>query len=119
MEARVLLVCNDENCRKGLMHLFKGSGLSIHGVLGDADLLLEILDREYDLVIYDLESSNKDGLKLIKIMRRIRPKVPLLVISSDPSKKLGGKVLQEGVTYYSVKPIEPAGFKEAVLTILK
>ncbi len=93
----------------------------MHSVWQDADLLMEVLERDYDVVFYDLEISNLNGdaFKMIKILRRIRPKLSLIVISNDSSKEVGGKILQEGITYYALKPINLHAMTEALSMVLK
>lgn len=119
MEGNILIACRDNECRDNILKLLAGRGLTVYSVGEHLDLLLEVLERDYDLIIYDLEISNLIGLKMVKILRKIRPKVSLVVISNDPVKELGGKILQEGVAYYAVKPINFDAFKEAVLAMLK
>lgn len=109
MNANILVACGDEACRKILEDLLKRQRLIFQTVSDDADLLLALLDNDYLALIYDLDFSVLDSLKMVKILRKLRPKISLMVISDDPSKELGGKVLQEGVAYYGIKPIyEPA-----------
>jgi len=105
VKGKILLACNDDACRNKLLELFEGKSLTIQSVWNEPDLLLEILDTDYDAIIYDLELSDFDGVKMVRIIRRIRPKVALIVISTQSSTHFGGKVLQEGVAYFAVKPI--------------
>ncbi|NIR48611.1 response regulator [candidate division KSB1 bacterium] len=121
MQRRILVACRDDKCRENLLKLFSSKGLMVHSVWQDADLLMEVLERDYDVVFYDLEISNLNGdaFKMIKILRRIRPKLSLIVISNDSSKEVGGKILQEGITYYALKPINLHAMTEALSMVLK
>ncbi|MFQ5770456.1 MAG: response regulator [bacterium] len=119
MEGKILIACRGDECRAKLLNLLTSPRLTLRAICEEADLLLEMLERDYHVIIYDLEISKLDGLKMVKILRKIRPKVALVVISRNPSKELGGKILQEGVAYYGVKPINPEAIKEAVLSALK
>ncbi|MFQ5771343.1 MAG: response regulator [bacterium] len=117
MQGKILIACCDE-CRNNLLKLLTCRNLTINSIWEDADLLLEVLERDYGVIIYDLEISKLDGLKMVKILRKIRPKVSLVIISNDPSKELGGKILQEGVAYYAVKPMNPEAIIETVFNSL-
>ncbi|MFQ5824788.1 MAG: response regulator [bacterium] len=119
MEGKILIACVDDDCRDNLLKLLTDRGLTLRTIRKDVDLLLEVLERDYDVIIYDLEISRFNGLKMVKILRKIRPKVSLVVISNNPSKEMGGRILQEGVAYYAVKPINHEAIKEAVLAALK
>ncbi len=105
MEGKILVASRDEACQKNFYEMFKNRKLTIHTVFDEADLLLALLDGDYTALIYDLEFSVLDSLKMVKILRKLRPKISLVVLSNDSSKELGGKVLQEGVAYYGIKPI--------------
>lgn len=118
VEGKILIACRDDECRNQILNLLRSTDLTVHSVWEEADVLLEVLESDYDLIIYDLEISKLNGLKMVKILRKIRPKVSLVVISSDPCKELGGKILQEGVAHYEVKPINPEAINEAVLAAL-
>lgn len=118
MDAKVLVASCDKGCQKILGDLFKNQKLTVETVSDEADLLLAILDNDYDALIYDLEFSQLNSLKMVKILRKIRPKISLVVLSNDPSKELGGKILQEGVTYLGIKPIYPEAISKAVLGAL-
>ncbi|MFQ5751049.1 MAG: response regulator [bacterium] len=119
MMGNILIASRDDACRNKLLKIFTGKGLSVHSVWEDTDLLIEVLERDYDLIIYDLELSDLNGFKMVKIIRKMRPKLALFVVSGNPSKELGGKILQEGVAYYALKPIDPNAIKEALFTALK
>lgn len=115
---KILIACGDEVCRSKLLNVISGKGLYLNSVWEDADLLLEVLDRDYDVIVYDLDISDFNGLKMVRIIRKIRRKVSLMVISKNPSNELGGKVLQEGIAFHAVKPIDLAEVEEALFTLL-
>lgn len=118
MKGNILVYCCDDSCFCKLADLLHGRKLETTRVDDEADLLLALLEKEYRVVIYDLENSNLDCVKMVRIIRRLRPKIPLLAISNDPSRELGGRILQEGVAYYAVKPIEASFVSEAIVAAM-
>lgn len=118
MEGKILIACRDKQCGIKLLQLFANRNLTIDSVWEDDDLLLQVLQTDYDVLIYDLEISKADGLKMVRILRKIRPKVPLVVIANDLSRELGGKTLHENVAYCAVKPIYPAAIEKVVFSAL-
>ncbi|MFQ5649300.1 MAG: response regulator [bacterium] len=118
MEARILAFCEDQDLCNTLVASLADRDIGFCRVDNEADLLLELLEHDYGVVIYSLESSQLDGLKMVKIIRRIRPKIPLVVISNDPSTELGGRVLQEGVIYYAMKPVNLLTLRETIIRAL-
>lgn len=118
VEPKTLISCREEICRDQVVEIILGLGLKFQARTRDDDFLLELLERDYDLIIYDLEGTTLDGLKMVKILRKIRPKIPVIVISNDPCKELGGKILHEGVVYYAVKPLSSESIRGALHSIV-
>jgi len=115
---KVLISCRDESCLAYLTSILNGVDVQNKILLDDRDLLLEILERDYPVVIYDLNDDCVDNIKMVKIIKKIRPKIALIVLSGDSSEELGGKVLQEGVSYYGVKPVHAEALVNAVANAL-
>ncbi len=83
------------------------------------DLLIHILDKEIDLAIID---DNLDGMaisKLIEIIKKSRPKIPLIVITSGKSRDEFARVLEHGIFYFIIKPVNGEELKEAVESVIK
>ena len=118
MKGKILITSHDDDSCRLLLKLFSSEFLTVTCISDEADLFLETLEHDYNLIIYDTENSTLDSLKVIKILRKMRPKIALVVISNDPSKKLGGEFLQESVIYYDIKPFNPNALKGAVLQSL-
>jgi len=60
-----------------------------------------------------------EGSKLIKIIKKSRPRIPLIIISSGNSKEELARVLEQGVYYFIIKLINGEELKEAVDSGLK
>ena len=115
---KVLVVCRDKDCQDSLSKMMSDEVFDIHFLLGKEDMLLEIMERDYDLIVYGLEADDYSDLKIIKILKKVRPKVPVIVISSESSSELGAKILQEGVVYFAVKPYNPEAVKSVIYNTL-
>jgi len=119
MAGKVLIACRQAMCRGMLRATLTTAGLAVCDVSKDSDFLLKMLEGDYDVLLYDTEKSGEEGLKMVKIIRKIRPKASVIVLSDNPSKTFGGQILQEGVFYYAVKPVSYDTIKQAVLCGLK
>ena len=78
-----------------------------------------ILDEKIDLAIID---ENLDGMaisKLIEIIKKSRPKIPLIVITAGNLKDELAKVLEQGIFYFILKPLNGRELKEAVESVMK
>ena len=84
-----------------------------------SDILLEILDKRVDLTIIDTSLGGLSVAKTIQIIRKVRPKTPVIVISDDYSVKTGGKIMEQGVFYYMYKPLDMTSVKEIIDSALR
>ena len=83
------------------------------------DLLLKALDKEMDLAIIDENLGGMAISKLIEIIKKSRPRIPLVIISSGNSKEELAKVLEQGVFYFVIKPISGEELRAVIESALK
>lgn len=116
----ILLAISDEGMKGQVLEVLNGIATYSLTWVGDSgDLLLKILDKDIDLAIIDENLAGMAGSKLIKIIKKSRPRIPLIIISSGNSKEELARVLEQGVFYFIIKPINGEELKEAVDSGLK
>ena len=92
---------------------------SIALVEDSGDLLLKILDTDIDLAIIDMKLAGISVSKLVEIIKKSRPRIPLIIISSGNSKETLARVLEQGVFYFIIEPIGGEELRNAVESALK
>lgn len=116
----ILFAGSDEGMKEQVADVLNGIATYSLSWVGDSgDLLLKILDKDIDLAIIDENIAGMAGSKLIKIIKKSRPRIPLIIISSGNSKEELARVLEQGVFYFIIKPINGEELKEAVDSGLK
>ena len=116
----ILFAGSDEGMKGQVDEVLDGiATYSLTWVGESGDLLLKILDKDIDLVIIDENLAGLAGSKLIKIIKKSRPRIPLIIISTGNSKEELARVLEQGVHYFILKPINGQELKEAVASGLK
>ena len=116
----ILFAISDEGMKAQVSEALNGIATYSLTWVGDSgDLLLKILDKDIDLAIIDEDLAGMAGSKLIQIIKKSRPKIPLIIISSGKSKEELARVLEQGVFYFIIKPINGEELKEAVDSGLK
>ncbi len=116
----ILFAISDEVMKGQVFEVLDGIATYSLTWVGDSgDLLLKILDKDIDLAIIDENLTGMAGSKLIKIIKKSRPRIPLIIISSGNSKEELARVLEQGVFYFIIKPINGEELKEAVDSGLK
>ncbi len=116
----ILFAISDEGMKGQVFEVLSGiATYSLTWVGDSADLLLKILEKDIDLAIIDENLAGIVGSKLITIIKKSRPRIPLIIISSGNSKEELARVLEQGVFYFIIKPINGEELKEAVDSGLK
>ncbi len=72
-----------------------------------------------NLVITDIVMPNMDGYELIKNLRKINPKVKVIIISSHYDTDSLLKAIRVGVSDFITKPIDNLLFQNALLKVIK
>lgn len=71
-----------------------------------SDVLIKVLDEDLDLLILDTELSGMPGLEIMPIIKKLRPNIPIIIISSDNSFEIGQQIAEFGIWSSLNKPIE-------------
>jgi len=116
----ILLASTDENVKEQVFQaLDEIETYSLIWVDNSGDLLINTLDKEIDLAVIDEKLDNMATSKLIEIVKKSRPRIPLIIISSDNSREELTRVLEHGIFYFIIKPINSGEFREAVESVLR
>jgi two-component system OmpR family response regulator len=101
---RLLLVEDDAKIASFIIKGFRAEGFAVdHAEDGENGLHLA-LTEPYDAAIVDIMLPKKDGLELIKQLRREKIKTPVIVLSARSSVDDRVKGLQTGGDDYLTKP---------------
>jgi two-component system, OmpR family, response regulator QseB len=103
---RVLIVEDDPMIGRALATGLEESGYAADWVRDGAAAELALKQGIYDLALLDLGLPRKDGLEVLKTLRRAKVQLPVLVISARESlaERISG--LDSGADDYLVKPFD-------------
>ena len=68
-------------------------GMSVERRPNLSDFLLALQENEYDVALFDCVHMDDIKLNWVKVVRKIRPKLPLIIFSDEVNQKTGGKIL--------------------------
>jgi DNA-binding response OmpR family regulator len=71
-----------------------------------------------DLVLLDLHLPKVGGLSLLKQIREIEPRLPVIVITATQDNKMSSEALRIGAVAYLPKPFDPRHVEMLVATFL-
>lgn len=112
-----IIIADDHHVvREGLKQIIsEGHNMQVTGEAKHGQELLDLMSKEkYDVVIMDLSMPGKSGLELLKELKSIHPKTPVLVLSMHPEEKYGVRVLRAGASGYMTKESAPAELIKAI-----
>ena len=114
------MVDDQEIVRIGLRQVI--GGVFPTGTCGEARSSQEALQlasqQDWDLVLLELAIDGNRGLELLKEMKRDRPKMPVLVVSSHPEEQYALRVIRAGAAGYISKASASAELLRAVKAVI-
>lgn len=118
--ARILLVDDHPVVRQGIHHILAASlaDATIDEAGTGDEALAKIRGGAWDLVVLDLTMPGLSGLDLVKLLRRERPKLPVLILSMHPAAEFARRALSAGAYGYITKESAPAELVTAVNHLL-
>ncbi len=118
---RVLLVDDHVSVREGIAGLInRQSDLEVCGQAGTAAEGLEAAGQlKPDMVVADLSLESGSGLELIKNLKAVQPRLPVLVLSMHDEALYGERALRAGARGYVMKKEKPETMLYAIRTVLK
>jgi len=107
---RALIVDDHEFTREGIVHILNDNfDITKLARAGSYEAAMEQLKKgnKWDIIILDITLPGKDGLEILRSIRAIESKVPVLVLSMVSVSQYARRVLQAGASGYLTKS-EPA-----------
>ena len=101
---QILTIEDDAAIRRGIVDALRFVGYgTLEAGRGDEGLVLA-LSGQYDLLLLDLVLPGREGLEILREVRRIRPTLPVIILTArgDESDRVQG--LRDGADDYVVKP---------------
>ena len=76
-------------------------------------------ENEYCLVLLDISLPGRNGLDVLRQMRQLKPKIPVLVLSMHPDEQYAVRALRAGATGYVTKASASEELKGAIEKALR
>jgi DNA-binding NarL/FixJ family response regulator len=117
---RVLIADDHAILRSGLKEILGHELKDVEcGEAEDArQVLLQVQSGDWDLVMVDITMPGRSGLDILKDIKAMRPKLPVLVLSMHPEDQYGKRVLKAGASGYMRKESAPDELIKAIRKVL-
>ena len=116
---RVLLVEDHQIVRDGLKTLLREQAITVFGEASTAaDALSLAREEEWDLAVVDISLGGRSGLDVVREIKQIRPKVPVLVLSMHSEEQYARRAYKAGAAGYITKDSPRAELASAIAKVM-
>lgn len=115
----ILIVDDDDVFRRRLVRAFEDRGFEASGAASFDEAVRQAAEESPELAVVDLKMPGKDGLELVRELKRIDPTTTVLVLTGYGSIPSALEAVRLGAVHYLTKPADAedilAGFARADL----
>jgi DNA-binding NtrC family response regulator len=120
---RVLIADDDESVRQLLTAFFDKTyadrGYVIEAV-ADGTAAIEAVRRSPpSLVLLDIEMPGVDGVTALRAIRSMQPRVPVIMVTGNESRRTAAHVMELGAFSYMPKPVRLIYLEHIVGSLLR
>jgi DNA-binding NarL/FixJ family response regulator len=106
---KVLFTEDHTIVREGLKQILADTkDIIVTGEAADGDeALARIREEEFDIVVMDISMHGKSGLEVLKELKELRPRLPVLILSMYPEDVYAVRAFRNGASGYLSKESAP------------
>lgn len=115
---RLLIADDHAVVRKGLRHILANAGdiQVVDEAAGGAEVLNFVSEKSYDLVLLDISMPGRNGLDILRQIKLLKPKLPVLMLSMHADEDYALRSYKGGASGYLMKDSPP---EEILIAIRK
>jgi DNA-binding response OmpR family regulator len=117
--ARIVLVEDEQAIRRGVADALRASGYTVVEAPDGEKGLQEAVRLGVDLVLLDLLLPRRDGLDVLTEVRKLRPTLPVIILTARGSEDDRVRGLKMGADDYVVKPFSARELLARVEAVLR
>ena len=106
MEAKVLLVDDEQDFLETLSSRLEMRGLKVSAVTSGEQAIAEAREQEYDAIVVDLSMPGIDGLETLKRIKANNPDAEIIMLTGHGSIASGVEAMKLGAGDFLQKPVE-------------
>lgn len=116
---RIILADDHSFIRMGIIQILKDEYplAEITEVDNGEDLVKEVMQRDWDLVISDLDMPGRSGLEALEQIKKIKPSLPVIILSIYTEDLYAVRVIRAGASGYLNKNSAPTELIKAIKRI--
>ncbi len=121
MGKKILIVDDSESIREVVSFTLANAGHDVQKAVDGDDALTQLDGTAYDLIITDLHMPNKNGIELIREVRKMDAYkfIPILFLTTESQTEKKKEAKEAGATGWIVKPFVPDKLLAAINKVVR
>jgi two-component system invasion response regulator UvrY len=118
---KVLIADDHTLVRKGLKQILLDTGdiERVEEAKDGKETINKVSKKKYDLVLLDISLPGRSGIDVLKQLKCIKPKLPVLILSMHPEEQYAVRSLRAGAAGYLTKESAPDELLNAIKKVAK
>jgi len=117
---KILIVDDHEVLRDGVKRIFDKQPDTV--TFGEASTVQEALklvrEQDWDIAILDISLGDRSGLEVLKELKQVRPRLPVLILSMHSEEQFARRAFKGGAAGYITKDSPRAELVKAVNKVI-
>lgn len=105
--------------RDGVKGLFASDVAEFGDARSGSEAVNLIRERDWDIAILDISLSGRSGLEVLKEIKQMKPKLPVLMLSMHAEDQYAMRAFKAGASGYISKASSRDELRDAVLKVIK
>jgi two-component system invasion response regulator UvrY len=117
---RILIADDHPIVRKGLKQILSDESdiAAVVEAQNSGEVLELVTQQHWDAVVLDITMPGRSGLEILSELKRVNPKLPVLILSIYPEDQFGVRALKAGADGYMNKESAPDELVNAIRKII-
>ncbi len=117
---RALIVDDSSFIREYLRHLLDRMGIACEEAVDGSDALAVLTDeKEFDLMLLDVNMPVMNGLECVKALReaKLHPEMKVMMVTTEADNSFITRALDNGADEFLMKPFTPESLREKMMLL--
>ena len=119
VKARVLVIDDEEIILSLFKETLEEQGHTVVTADTSAKGLAYVLQQDFDLILLDLKMSGTDGAELLREMRGVKDRLPVVIITGYPDSEMMERAMKQGPLGIMLKPFDDSEIIKVVNGFLR
>ncbi len=107
VDGKILIIDDEANLRDTLGRILQRAGYGFQAAADGSQALDLVHQQVFNLAFLDLHLPGMDGIQILKEIRRVQPRLPVIMLTGFGTLQSAVEALRLGAIDYLLKPFDP------------